>query len=143
MCLLTAIGRRFGIYSIDHSINAGLDLEMPGTNKWRTLDLMNRSIQSRKITKRTVKERARKVLELVQRCAKGAPEVRTLPCVPRQCLTSLQIIDGDGEEHTGDVEQGRDLMTKFASQAIVLLKNEGDILPLKPQVWRLAPYTQT
>ena len=33
----------FGIYSIDHSINAGLDLEMPGTNKWRTLDLMNRS----------------------------------------------------------------------------------------------------
>ena len=34
---------RFGVYSIDHSINAGLDLEMPGTNKWRTLDLMNRS----------------------------------------------------------------------------------------------------
>ena len=34
--------RRFGVYSIDHSINAGLDLEMPGTNKWRTLDLMNR-----------------------------------------------------------------------------------------------------
>lgn len=67
---------RFGVYSIDHSINAGLDLEMPGTNKWRTLDLMNRSIQSRKITKRTVKERARKVLELVQKCAKGAPEVR-------------------------------------------------------------------
>ena len=33
----------FGVYSIDHAINAGLDLEMPGTNKWRTLDLMNRS----------------------------------------------------------------------------------------------------
>ncbi|KAH9857422.1 beta-glucosidase [Lenzites betulinus] len=107
----------FGIYSVDHSVNAGLDLEMPGTNKWRTLDLMNRSIQSRKITKRTVKERARKVLELVQRCAKGAPE----------------IIDGDGVERTGDIEQGRDLMTKFASQAIVLLKNEGQLLPLKPK----------
>ncbi len=34
---------RFGVYSIDHAINAGLDLEMPGTNKWRTLNLMNRS----------------------------------------------------------------------------------------------------
>lgn len=31
------------MYSIDGAINAGLDLEMPGTNKWRTLDLMNRS----------------------------------------------------------------------------------------------------
>jgi beta-glucosidase len=68
----------FGIYSIDHSINAGLDLEMPGTNKWRTLDLMNRSVQSRKITVRTIKERARKVLEIVQRSAKEAPEVRLL-----------------------------------------------------------------
>ncbi|KAI0355239.1 beta-glucosidase [Trametes cingulata] len=106
----------FGIYSIDHAINAGLDLEMPGTNKWRTLDLMNRSIQSRKITKRTVKERARKVLELVQRCAKGAPE----------------ILDGDGIEQVGDLQAGRDIMTEFASQAIVLLKNEGGLLPLKP-----------
>ena len=34
---------RLGVYSIDHAINAGLDLEMPGTNKWRTLDLVNRS----------------------------------------------------------------------------------------------------
>ncbi|KAG2125346.1 NUC069, PrP8 N-terminal domain-containing protein [Suillus clintonianus] len=34
----------------DLSINAGLDLEMPGTNKWRTLDLMNRSIGSYFVT---------------------------------------------------------------------------------------------
>lgn len=69
---------RFGVYSLDHAINSGLDLEMPGTNKWRTLDLMNRSIQSRKIMQRTVKERARKTIELVQKCARGAPEVRRL-----------------------------------------------------------------
>jgi hypothetical protein len=68
---------RFGIYSIDLSINAGLDLEMPGTNKWRVLDLMNRSIGSRKLTVRTVKERARKVVELAKRVAQEAPEVRT------------------------------------------------------------------
>jgi hypothetical protein len=66
---------RFGIYSIDLSINAGLDLEMPGTNKWRTLDLMNRSIGSRKLTVRTIKERAKKVVELAKRVAQEAPEV--------------------------------------------------------------------
>ena len=67
---------RFGIYSIDLSINAGLDLEMPGTNKWRTLDLMNRSIGSRKLTTRTIKERAKKVVELAKRVAQESPEVR-------------------------------------------------------------------
>ncbi|KAH9923710.1 beta-glucosidase [Epithele typhae] len=107
----------FGVYSIDGSINAGLDLEMPGTNKWRSLDLMNRTIASRKITIRTVKERATKVLQLVQKCAKGAPEV----------------LDGDHEERTGDRQSGRDIMTDLATQSIVLLKNEGGLLPLKPK----------
>ncbi|KZT03376.1 glycoside hydrolase family 3 protein [Laetiporus sulphureus 93-53] len=107
----------FGAYSVDHAINAGLDLEMPGTNKWRTLDLMNRSIQSRKIMKRTVKERARKVLELAQRCAKAAPE----------------ILDGDGLERTEDTPEERALMRELAAASIVLLKNEGGVLPLKPK----------
>lgn len=67
-----------GVYSVDLSIKAGLDLEMPGSNKWRTLDLVNRSIQSRKLTTRVIRERARSVLQLVQKCARGAPEVRYL-----------------------------------------------------------------
>ncbi|KAI0697103.1 beta-glucosidase [Cerioporus squamosus] len=113
----TVMSDWFGVYSIDHAINAGLDLEMPGTNKWRTLNLMNRSIESRKITKRTVKERAAKVLELVQRCAAAAPEV----------------LDGDRVEQTGDRQSGREIMTKVASESIVLLKNEGGVLPLKPK----------
>ncbi|KAK7040389.1 hypothetical protein VNI00_009866 [Paramarasmius palmivorus] len=107
----------FGVYSIDHAINAGLDLEMPGTNKWRTLDLVNRSIGSRKVTARTVKARARKVLELVQRCCKEAPE----------------ILDGDGEERTVESDEDKVLMKQVASESIVLLKNEGGLLPLKPE----------
>lgn len=72
----------FGVYSVDLSLKAGLDLEMPGINKWRTLDLVNRSIRSRKLTTRDVRQRARKVLELVQKCAQGAPEVcSSLFCV--------------------------------------------------------------
>ncbi len=66
----------FGTYSIDTALNAGLDLEMPGLNKWRTLEQVNRCIVARKVTPQTLKERARKVLELVQRCAKATPEVR-------------------------------------------------------------------
>ncbi|KAJ7259206.1 beta-glucosidase [Mycena rebaudengoi] len=106
----------FGVYSVDLSINAGLDLEMPGTNKWRSLDLVNRSIQSRKVTLRTIKQRATKVLELVQKCAIGAPEV----------------LDGDGEERTLESEEDKTLMRRVAAQSIVLLKNEGGLLPLSP-----------
>jgi beta-glucosidase len=62
---------------VDHAINAGLDLEMPGPNKWRTPEAVMRSIMAKKVTVRTIKERARKVLELVQKCAKEAPEVRS------------------------------------------------------------------
>jgi beta-glucosidase len=67
---------RFGTYSVDHAINAGLDLEMPGLNKWRTFEKVERSVVARKVAVRTIKERAKKVLELVQKCAREAPEVR-------------------------------------------------------------------
>ena len=36
-------------------------------------------------------------------------------------------------EQVGDRQSGREIMTKVASQSIVLLKNEGGVLPLKPQ----------
>ncbi|KAI0034360.1 beta-glucosidase [Vararia minispora EC-137] len=107
----------FGVYGVDGSINAGLDLEMPGTNKWRTFDLVNRSITSMKVMRRTIKERARKVLELVQRCAREAPEV----------------LDSDGEERTRESEEDRMLMRKVASESIVLLRNDKGLLPLQAE----------
>ena len=68
----------FGTYGVDPGINAGLDLEMPGTGKWRTLELTKRTIGARKVAIRTIKERALQVLKLVQKCAQGAPEVRSI-----------------------------------------------------------------
>ncbi|KZT33940.1 beta-glucosidase [Sistotremastrum suecicum HHB10207 ss-3] len=105
----------FGTYSLSESVNAGSDLEMPGVGRWRTQEQMSRALRSKKITARTVRERAKKVLELVQKCAKGAPEV----------------LDGDGEERTKDSPEDVALMRQLAAQSIVLLKNDGGILPLK------------
>ena len=73
------LATRFGTYSVDQAINAGLDLEMPGINTWRTLDLVNRSIAARKVTTRVIKQRAKRVLTMVKKCANGAPEVRKEP----------------------------------------------------------------
>jgi beta-glucosidase len=69
---------RFGIFGVDPALNAGVDLEIPGVSKWRTLDQVNRSIQARKVTVTTIKQRAKKVLELVQKCAQRAPEVSVI-----------------------------------------------------------------
>lgn len=66
----------FGVYSLTESINAGLDLEMPGIEVWRTHEKVHRSISAHKVTPRTVKERARKVLEMVKKVCKTNSEVR-------------------------------------------------------------------
>jgi beta-glucosidase len=68
----------FGTYSLDVGINAGVDLEMPGVNKWRTLDLTKRCLVARKVSVRTIKERALQVLKVVQKCAREAPEVGSI-----------------------------------------------------------------
>ena len=73
----------FGTYGVDAGINAGLDLEMPGTGKWRTLDLTKRTIGARKVAVRTIKERALQVLKLVQKCAQAAPEVSPIRSRPQ------------------------------------------------------------
>ena len=48
----------------------------------------------------------------------------------------MQILDGDGLEKSVDSEDDKILMRKVASESIVLLRNEGDVLPLNPQKLR-------
>ena len=100
----------FGTYSTSDSLIAGLDLEMPGPVRWRG-DLALHALRSNKISERTIDERARNVLELVNQCAAtGVPE--------------------NAEEGKLDTPETAALLRRLASESIVLLKNEDNVLPL-------------
>ncbi|KAG8943855.1 hypothetical protein FRC04_002478 [Tulasnella sp. 424] len=106
----------FGVYGLAPSINAGVDLEMPGVNKWREDEKVQRCIKAKKITVRTVKERAASVLNLVKDLSK----------------TNAEVIDGNGKEHYEKKDADCALMRRVAAESIVLLKNTANILPIKP-----------
>jgi beta-glucosidase len=42
-------------------------------------------------------------------------------------------LDGDGLERSDDSEENKILLRKVASESIVLLRNEGEVLPFNPQ----------
>ncbi|RDW93780.1 beta-glucosidase H [Aspergillus mulundensis] len=106
----------YGTYTTIDSTNAGLDLEMPGVSRYRG-KYIESAMQARLIKSSTLDARARKVLEFVQRASRTK---------------------------VSDVEKGRDypedraLMRKLCSNSIVLLKNEGSILPIPKTVKKIA-----
>ena len=75
LIMLSSCFFRLGTYNVDRSLNAGLDLEMPGIDKWRTPIYVNQCIEARRVTVATIKQRAKKVLELLKKCAQRDPEV--------------------------------------------------------------------
>ncbi|KAH8652915.1 glycoside hydrolase superfamily [Ilyonectria robusta] len=102
----------FGTYSTAEAINAGLDLEMPGPPKQRGA-LVDLAISSRKVSRTTLDERARNVLEFVQRASR---------------------VDVAEEESTRDFPADRRLNRKLAADSVVLLKNEASLLPLNQKL---------
>jgi beta-glucosidase len=102
---------RFGTYSTSEAVNAGLDLEMPGPPRLRA-SLLQGALASNKVVEYTIEQRAREVLKLVKRCAAIG-------------------IKEDAEEGTLDTPETAALLRKLAGEAIVLMKNDGNVLPLK------------
>ena len=100
----------YGTYSTSESINAGLDLEMPGPVRWRA-DLAVHAVRANKIKPRTIDERARTVLELVKECAKSG-------------------VKENQPEETIDTPETAALLRKIAAESVVLMKNRDKVLPL-------------
>ncbi|KAI5291467.1 hypothetical protein KEM54_004464 [Ascosphaera aggregata] len=99
----------FGTYSTSDSMNAGSDLEMPGPSRWRG-GILEHAILSKKVRPHVLDDRVRNVLSLVNKASEsGVPE--------------------SGDEKSRDTAETRQFMRQVAAESVVLLKNEGNILP--------------
>lgn len=102
-----------GTNSVAAALNAGLDLEMPGPPRLRKEDAVKESLRNGELTENIIDERVKTLLEWV-----------------------LKLKALEAESH--DVALGQDTNTpeirsmirQAGARGIVLLKNEGSILPL-------------
>lgn len=106
----------YGTKSTAASVNAGLDLEMPGPSLWRGESLLQ-TVKDGEALEATVDERARRVLQLIDKAGMFAQREPA----PEQAI--------DRPEH-------RALAREAAGESIVLLKNERDVLPLRRETLR-------
>ncbi|KAJ5759007.1 glycoside hydrolase superfamily [Penicillium odoratum] len=101
----------YGTYSTSEAVIAGLDIEMPGPSQWRG-EILSKALSVSKITQKQLDARVRNILKLLNRVqAAGIPE--------------------RAPEQTRDTQETRDRLRQLAASGLVLLKNEGGVLPLK------------
>ena len=102
---------RYGTYSTAEAINAGLDLEMPGPTRWRG-QLITHALMANKMSRQTLDLRVREVLKLVSHVAKVG-------------------VSENAPEGSRDIPETAELLRRIASESIVLLKNENQVLPFE------------
>ncbi|KAL2844797.1 glycoside hydrolase superfamily [Aspergillus pseudoustus] len=107
-----------GTYSTAEALNAGLDLEMPGPSRYRG-SLLQDALDTGQVHQATIDDRARNML----RFARRATRVPVLEASP----AAAEV-----------VSRTRTFNRKLCAESIVLLKNEGSILPLPPDIKRIA-----
>ncbi|MBB4009912.1 beta-glucosidase H [Allorhizobium taibaishanense] len=100
----------FGSHSTAETVNAGLDLEMPGPSRDRGAKLVE-AVRQGQVDPGTVRAAAGRILTLLQR-------VGAFDAAP------------DLSEHAHDLPQDRALIRRLGAEGAVLLKNEDDVLPL-------------
>jgi beta-glucosidase len=101
----------FGSHATAETVNAGLDLEMPGPTRDRGARLVA-AVEAGAVAPETIRARARAVLRLIERVGGFAD-----PVMPA--------------ERADDRPAHRALIRRLGAEAMVLLKNDG-ILPLDP-----------
>lgn len=95
------------------SANGGLSIEMPGPGRVYGAQLLQ-SVASGDVTEATIDEHATRILRLIARAGK---------------LAGVSS-EGPRSSHAPDTALARDTAYRAAAQSIVLLKNDGDVLPL-------------
>lgn len=95
------------------SIDAGLDLELPGPPTKRLTQLLDEPLKNGLIDLSVVNDSARRVLELLQKTGRFQDA-------------------SDNPEFCAENTEVNQLMLRAAASGIVMLKNEGNALPLKP-----------
>ncbi|KAL2063455.1 hypothetical protein VTL71DRAFT_5260 [Oculimacula yallundae] len=101
-----------GTNSFVESIEHGCDIEMPVSTLWRGEKTL-RAIENGELSKKAVEEAVANILYLVER-TKGSDMSSELP------------------EREDDREETRQLIRDAGAEGLTLLKNEGNILPIKP-----------
>ena len=105
----------YGTYTSKESIQNGLDIEMPGPPRIRTQQHVTQQLSSRELHFRDLDDRVRNVLRLVKFCKEsGIPE-------------------NGPEDADNNTPETSEFLRKLAADAIVLLKNEDGVLPLKKE----------
>ncbi|PSN70278.1 beta-glucosidase precursor, partial [Corynespora cassiicola Philippines] len=102
-----------GLYATTSPIRAGLDLEMPGPNQWRGKSLAH-SLLANRLSIHDLDNCVRRILNMVKEAERSR-------------------IPAEAPEMLLNREQDRQLLRRAAAESIVLLKNEGSILPLDPK----------
>ncbi|KAF4968983.1 hypothetical protein FZEAL_10311 [Fusarium zealandicum] len=100
-----------GVNSTPDSLEAGLDLEMPGPTRWRKTEDVIAAIKAGKTSEKTIDERAARVLQFLERL---------------RCFEDPTIPD----EKAINKPEHQALIREAGSKGIVLLKNQDQILPL-------------
>ncbi|TVY90955.1 putative beta-glucosidase I [Lachnellula willkommii] len=100
----------FGTYSTSAAVKAGMDLEMPGPTRFRG-NALGHAISCSKVSLEVLDDRARAMLNLVNRCAASGVKERA-------------------EEIELNTPETSSLLRKLATDSTVLLKNDNNVLPL-------------
>lgn len=103
-----------GVNSTAESLEAGLDLEMPGATRWRKTEDVLAALKSGRITEKTIDERATRVLQFIERL---------------KCFEDPSIPD----EKAINKPEHQALIREAGRKGIVLLKNQNQILPLSKE----------
>ena len=107
----TVMSDWFGIYSTKESLDAGLNLEMPGPTVFREDIPTSHMVFANEVHNDVIDENVRSILKMVNEAMKsGIPE--------------------NAPEIANESQEASNLIRKIGGESIVLLKNESNTLPL-------------